>query len=203
MSIPDRSTFTTAYEGVPPWDVDQPQPAFVAVAEQIQGDILDVGCGTGENALYFAARGHQVTGIDFIPEAIDRARRKAQERGLNASFIAMDALALPDIPRLFDAVIDSGLFHVFGDEDRKRYVDGLASILRPNGRLFLLCFSQEEPGTHGPRRIAEREIDEAFSRGWRIESKSKSRYLARTDHPDAAFSKGGAKAWFVIARKLP
>jgi cyclopropane fatty-acyl-phospholipid synthase-like methyltransferase len=61
----------------------------------------------------------------------------------------MDALALKDLPEVFDSVIDSGLFHVFSDEDRKRYVGGLATVLKPGGRLFLLCFSDEEPGTRG------------------------------------------------------
>ena len=53
----------------------------------------------------------------------------------------------------FDNVIDSGLFHVFSDEDRKHYVVGLANILKPGGKIFLMCFSDEEPGTQGPRRI--------------------------------------------------
>jgi cyclopropane fatty-acyl-phospholipid synthase-like methyltransferase len=65
----------------------------------------------------------------------------------------MEALALKDLPEVFDAVIDSRLFHVFSDEDRKRYVEGLASVLKPGGRLFLLCFSDEEPGTQGSRRV--------------------------------------------------
>jgi cyclopropane fatty-acyl-phospholipid synthase-like methyltransferase len=59
----------------------------------------------------------------------------------------MDALALQDLPEVFDTVIDSGLFHVFSDEDRKRYVEGLATVLKPGGRLFLGCVSDEEPGT--------------------------------------------------------
>ena len=79
--VPDRSTFENIYAGQPPWDIGRPQKAFIDVADQITGSILDAGCGTGENALYFAGRGCQVTGIDFIEEAVNRARRKATERG--------------------------------------------------------------------------------------------------------------------------
>ena len=71
---------------------------------------------------------------------------------------------------MFDNVIDSGLFHVFIDEDRRRYVEGLATVLKPGGRLFLLCFSDEEPGTQGPRRVSKKELHAAFAEGWSIES---------------------------------
>ena len=132
--------------------------------------VLDAGCGTGENALFFAGRGHKVTGIDFLDEPINRAKQKAAERGLTATFLVMDALALKHLPEVFDTVIDSGLFHVFSDEDRRRYVEGLATVLKPGGRLFLLCFSDEEPGTQGPRRVSKKELHDAFADGWAVES---------------------------------
>jgi cyclopropane fatty-acyl-phospholipid synthase-like methyltransferase len=106
----------------------------------------------------FASRGHKVTGIDFLEEPIQRAKRRAVERGVQATFLVMDALALNNLPEIFDNVIDCGLFHVFSDEDRKKYVTGIATVLKPGGRLFLLCFSNEEPGTHGPRRITGQEF---------------------------------------------
>src|SRR4051812_24320800 len=165
MSVPDRSTFESAYAGQAPWDIDGPQKSLVDVADQVTGSILDAGCGTGENALFFANRGHKVTGIDFLAGPINQAKQKAVARGLKATFLVMDALELKALPEVFDTVIDSGLFHVFGDEDRKRYVDGLASVLRPGGRLFLICFSDDEPGTQGPRRVARPEIEAAFADG--------------------------------------
>jgi cyclopropane fatty-acyl-phospholipid synthase-like methyltransferase len=93
------------------------------VADKITGSILDSGCGTGENALYFAGRRSKVTGIDFLAEPINRAKQKAGERGLPATFLVKDALALKDWSERFDNVIDSGLFHVFSDDDRRCYVD--------------------------------------------------------------------------------
>src|SRR5436309_1026500 len=147
-TVPDRNTFETAYTGQAPWDIGRPQQALLDVADRITGSVLDAGCGTGDNALYFASRGHKVTGIDFLEEPITRARRKATERGLTATFLVMDALALKDLPEVFDSVIDSGLFHVFSDEDRRRYVEGLATVLKPGGRLFLLCCSDAGRDLH-------------------------------------------------------
>jgi cyclopropane fatty-acyl-phospholipid synthase-like methyltransferase len=110
----------------------------------------------------------------------------------------MDALHLEDLPEVFDSAIDSGLFHVFNDEDRRRYVEGLASVLKPGGKLFMLCFSDEEPGTQGPRRVSRTEIEEAFSDGWEIESIEPSRLEIRPDLEEISFSEGGPKAWFVV-----
>ena len=202
MTVPDRSTFESAYTGQAPWDIGRPQKAFLDVADRITGSVLDAGCGTGENALFFAGRGQKVTGIDFLAEPITRAKKKAAERGVTATFLVMDALALKDLPEVFDSVIDSGLFHVFNNEDRRRYVEGLATVLKPGGRLFLPCFSDEEPGMQGPRRVSKKELHAAFAEGWSIESIERSRYEVRPDLKDISFSEGGPKAWFVVVRRL-
>ena len=201
MPVPDRSTFESAYAGQAPWDIGRPQQALLEVADRITGSVLDAGCGTGENALFIASRGHKVTGIDFLEEPIQRAKRKAAARGLSATFLVMDALALNDLPEVFDSVLDSGLFHVFSDEDRRRYVEGLASVLRLGGRLFLLCFSDEEPGAQGPRRVSKTELDGAFAQGWVIESIEPVRAEVRPDFKDFTFSEGGSKAWFVVVKR--
>lgn len=201
MTVPDRTTFEAMYAGKPRWDIGRPQRDFVEVADRVTGDVLDAGCGTGENALFFAERGHSVLGFDFLEAPIREARRKAQERGLDAEFARMDALALADLDRRFEGVIDSGLFHVFSDEDRARYVAGLAHVTKPGGRLFLLCFSDEEPGTQGPRRVSEGEIRRAFSGDWTVEEMRASRYEVRPDPEDVPFSEGGPKAWFSVIRR--
>ncbi len=99
-------------------------------------------------------------------------------------------------------MIDSGLFHVFSDEDRARYVAGLAHVINPGGRLFLLCFSEEEPGTQGPRRVSQEEIRQAFSNGWAVEEVRASRYEVRPDLEGISFSEGGPKAWISVIRRL-
>lgn len=202
MPIHDRSSFENLYAGQPRWEIGRPQQAILDVAEQITGSVLDAGCGTGENALFFANRRQQVTGIDFLAEPITLAKRKAAERGVTATFLVMDALALQELPQVFDSAIDSGLFHVFSDDDRRRYVEGLASVLQPGGRLFLLCFSDAEPGDQGPRRISRQQIEDAFAEGWAIESIQQSRYEVRPDPHDSSYQDGGPRAWFSVIRRM-
>jgi cyclopropane fatty-acyl-phospholipid synthase-like methyltransferase len=117
------------------------------------------------------------------------------------TFLVKDALTLKELPEVFDNLIDSGLFHVFCDDDRRRYIEGLAAVLKPGGRLFLLCFSDEEPGTQGPRRVSQKEIEVAFAEGWKVESIEPSRYEVRPDLKDIKFSNGGPKAWFVVVKR--
>ena len=200
-SLRDRSTFETAYTGQAPWDIGRPQQVFLEVADRITGSVLDAGCGTGENALFIASRGHKVTGIDFLEEPIRRAKRKATERGLTATFLVKDALTLKDWTERFDNVIDSGLFHVFSDEDRRRYVEGLATVLKPGGRLFLACSSDEEPGNEGPRRVSRQELYDAFTDGWEVESVQPVQGEVNPEFSAIKFSEGGPRAWFAIVRR--
>jgi cyclopropane fatty-acyl-phospholipid synthase-like methyltransferase len=155
-----------------PWDIGRPQPAFVRLAEEghLNGRVLDAGCGTGEHTLLAASRGADATGIDVAPTAIARARAKAAERGLTARFEVADALDLGQLGLTVDTVIDSGVFHIFGDGDRVRYLASLAAVLRPGGACYLVCFSDRQPGTWGPRRVTEEELRAAFSDGWTVES---------------------------------
>jgi SAM-dependent methyltransferase len=197
----DRETFENFYAGPAPWDIGKPQGAFVAVADRITGPVLDAGCGTGEHALFFAARGHRVTGIDFVGQAIQRARRKAAERGLSVDFVVKNATMLGDWAERFASVIDCGLFHVFSDDDRRRYVQGLAQVLEPGGRLFLMCFSDAEPGREGPRRVSRQELYDAFADGWKVESVRASQFEINPEFTEVIFSEGGPKAWFAVIRR--
>jgi cyclopropane fatty-acyl-phospholipid synthase-like methyltransferase len=199
--VPDRTTFEQAYAGKAPWDIGRPQAPFVAAAERVTSPVLDAGCGTGDAALFFAARGHQVTGIDFVEEPLRRARAKAAERGLAAEFLVKDALTLGDWGERFASLIDSGLFHVFANNERRRYVEGLAAVLEPGGRLFLMCFSDEEPGTEGPRRVSRQELYDVFADGWEVESVQPARVEVNPEFTDVTFSEGGPKAWFAVVRR--
>jgi cyclopropane fatty-acyl-phospholipid synthase-like methyltransferase len=200
-AVPDRGVFENAYAGKAPWDIGKPQKPFVDVADRIKGSVLDSGCGTGDLALFFAGRNCQVTGIDFLEEPINRARRKAAERGSRVTFLVKDALSLKSWSERFENITDCGLFHVFSDDDRKLYVQGLATVLKPGGRLYLMCFSDAEPGTHGPRRVTRQELEQAFDEGWDVESITPSRVEIRPDFTEVTFSEGGPHAWFLIARK--
>ena len=197
----DHATFEGLYAGPAPRDIGKPQGAFVAIADRVTGPVLDAGCGTGENALFFAARGLRVTGIDFVEEALRRARAKAAERGLAVEFLVKDAARLAGWGERFASVIDCGLFHVFSDDDRRRYVRGLAQVLEPGGRLFLMCFSDEEPGTEGPRRVSRQELYDAFADGWEVESVQPVQGEVNPEFTEIKFSEGGPKAWFAVVRR--
>lgn len=153
-----------------PWDISRPQPAFIRLADSglLAGRVLDAGCGTGEHTLLAAARGADAVGLDVSPRAIEQARRKAAERGITARFEVADMLDLGQLGLTFDTVIDSGLFHVFDDGERARYVISLASALRPDGTCYLMCFSDRQPGTFGPRRVRRDELITAFRDGWTV-----------------------------------
>jgi ubiquinone/menaquinone biosynthesis C-methylase UbiE len=197
---PNHQRFQAAYEGKPLWDLGRPQKAFVEVADQITGSVLDAGCGTGDNALFFAQRGQPVVGIDFVETPIMEAKRKAGEFGVEAEFLQMDALNLMNLDRQFDSVIDCGLFHVLSDADRRPYVAGLVHVTKPNGRLFLMCFSDEEPAGPGPRRIKQDEIRAAFADGWTVESIRPS-HFEPNPRSERKFIDGGPNAWFAVIRR--
>jgi len=184
------NSFESAYLGTPPWDIGRPQPAIVRLAQtgQITGSVLDVGCGTGENALYLAEHGYTAAGVDGAPTAIKKARAKAKRRGLNASFEVGDALNLPTPERQFDTVIDSGLFHVFSDDERPRFRDSLGRVVRSGGTYFLMCFSDHQPGDWGPRRVTQPEIRAVFGDGWRVNSIEPSAFETNF---------GDAQAWLA------
>jgi SAM-dependent methyltransferase len=187
-------------ESPAPWDIGRPQPAFVRLAEAggLTGRVLDVGCGTGEHALLAASHGADAAGVDVAPAAIEQARAKAAARRLNARFTVGDALDLGPLGLggTIDTVIDSGVFHVFSDEDRPRYVASLASVLRPAGITYLMCFSDRQPGGFGPRRVSQDELREAFAAGWIVESISADSFeinpLQGTTH---------AEAWLAVLRR--
>lgn len=195
-----RQRFEQAYrDAKAPWDIGLPQPSLVEVADQVNGSVLDVGCGTGENAMFFAARGHDVVGVDYLPSPIERAKKKARERALNVRFAVHDALQLSELRRQFDNVIDCGLFHVFSDEDRDTYVGQLETVTHPGSILFLLCFSDKEPGDAGPRRISRDDLKTAFSSNWRLASIDERRFHVRHDFDEIKFSEGGPIAWLAVA----
>jgi len=181
--------FESVYHGEPPWDIGRPQKEYIQLeqAGEIVGSVLDVGCGTGENALYLAEQGHEVWGIDFAPTAIQKAQEKAAQRHLTATFLVLNVLELHTLGRTFDTVIDSGLFHTLSNEDRPRFVDNLAAVVRRGGTYFMLCvseltpipdfsklkermpdFSKLKPEDYRRPQVTQAEIRNSFHDGWRI-----------------------------------
>jgi len=189
--------------GQAPWDIGRPQPAFLRLANDglLAGRVLDAGCGTGEHTLLAASAGADAVGIDLSPLAIERARAKAVERGIKARFEVADALNLADLGLTYDTIIDSGLSHVFDGENRARYVQSLASVLRPGGTCYLMCFSDRQPGTIGPRRVSEGELRAAFGAEWTVRSVAADAFDLE---PSAAgiFGTASAQAWLATIERV-
>jgi cyclopropane fatty-acyl-phospholipid synthase-like methyltransferase len=189
--------FDAFYAGTPPWDIGRPQPAFVRLAESDawRGRVLDVGCGTGEHALLAARLGFDATGVDAAPTAISLAQQKATDRNLPARFLLHNALELATLGEQFDTVLDCGLFHVFDDHDRARFVKSLRTTIPSDGRYYMLCFSDRQPGEWGPRRVTQHELRDSFADGWRVESIEASTI-------EVTISPEGAQAWLSSITRI-
>jgi SAM-dependent methyltransferase len=186
------------HEGPAPWDIGQPQPAIARLASEggFAGAVLDAGCGTGENTLLVASLGLSVLGVDVAETALAIARKKADDRGIEVEFAAADAFQLEHLGRMFETVLDCGLFHTFDADERPRYVASLASVTKHDGTLYVLCFSDDGPDT-GPHPIREEELRAAFqpSNGWKVAAIQPDRIQTR-------FHDNGAPAWFATIKRI-
>ena len=181
--------WNTVYDNdTAPWVVGRPQPAILALEGegQIRGRVLDIGTGAGEHTIALTALGYDVLGIDLSPSAVEYARRNAADKGVPAArFQVADAVRLGAEPQaaaelgVFDTIVDSALFHIFGEDpdNRAGYVRALHALCRPGGLVHVLALSDVEPG-FGPR-IGDGLIRESFGAGWELESLQPSRYLGR------------------------
>jgi SAM-dependent methyltransferase len=185
-------TWDDAYRGHPLWEIGRPQRVVVdlAGAGSVAGSVLDIGCGTGENALYLAERGHEVWAIDLSAVAIERAMVKAHARRLPVVFLAADALDPAEIGRTFDTILDSGCFHTLNDGDRVRYAASVAALSTARSRLHVTCFSEAEPPGWGPRRVTQAELRSTFADDWSVDGITAVRY-------ETTMETGGAEAWLA------
>jgi SAM-dependent methyltransferase len=180
------------YRGEPLWEIGRPQPFLVDLAEagEILGAVLDIGCGSGHNAIHRAERPHEVWGVDLSAVAIERAMVKAHARRQPVVFLAGDALDADEIGRTFDTLIDSGCFHTLNDADRDRYAASVRALSAPGSRLHVACFSEAEPPGWGPRRVTQAELRAVFAADWTVDQISAARY-------ETAMASGGATAWLA------
>jgi len=186
--------FNSVYKDVPPWDIGAPQPAMAALLEKYPptNPILDLGCGSGDLAIFLAQRGYQVAGIDFVESAISHAQSKVASLPLETAkllnFQVADALKPSLLQKKFGAVVDSGFYHLFNAEQCDQLRDEVASILIPHGRYYLHEFAVEFPIPNVPRQITADEIKQRFTadKGWRIIEIQSVEFLSRVAPPVAA-----------------
>ena len=159
--------------GRPPWDTGISPPELKEIVEgavpssiPAPGRAIDLGCGTGTNAIYLARHGWQVVGVDFARRAIQKARRVAAAAGVadHCAFHAADVTDLSFLNPPFDLAFDLGCFHSLPPEDRPRYAASLARLM-PGGALYLLYAFF--PGAGPPPGVAEADVLATFQPAFR------------------------------------
>ena len=183
--------FNSVYQDVAPWDIGAPQPAMASLIERYPpaNPILDIGCGSGDLAIYLAQLGYQVVGIDFVESAIAAAKGKinslSPETARLLSFQVADALKPSNLQKKFGAVVDSGFYHLFNSDQCDQLIAEVASILLPNGYYYLHEFAVEFPVPNVPRKITVDEIQARFTvdEGWHIKEIQTVEFLSRVAPP--------------------
>jgi SAM-dependent methyltransferase len=161
--------------GFTPWDQDHvPAELSALVAGPTAlapGRALDVGCGTGTQAVYLAEHGWQVTGVDAVERALTQARRRAEDKGVEVKWVAGDVanLSTLGLGEGFNLVHDRGCFHDLSAAARDSYVRGVSELAAPGSTLLLLAFAHRERGI-GPSGASEEEIKRQFREGWELVS---------------------------------
>ncbi|MGA9170074.1 MAG: class I SAM-dependent methyltransferase [Nitrososphaeraceae archaeon] len=148
---------------------------------------LDLGTGSGTQAMWLAKRGYKVIGSDLSEASINRARNVyANEK--NVDFVVDNILNSKFKDSEFDYIFDRGCFHVLPPEDRKKYINKIKQILKDNGILFLKCFSDKEPIQEGPFKSSQDEITNLYSESFVIDSIKETVYQGTLDpFPKALF----------------
>lgn len=183
--------FNSVYQNIAPWDIGAPQPAMATLIEKCppQNPVLDLGCGSGDLAIYLAKLGYQVVGVDFVESAVRNAQDKvaslANGTALSVSFQVADALKPSLLQKKFGAVFDSGFYHLFNPGQCEQLIDEVASILKPYGCYYLHEFAIEFPVPDVPRQISIDELQTRFTveKGWRIKKIQTVEFLSRVAPP--------------------
>lgn len=185
--------FDELYLGSPIWEIARPQSAVKTALQRnlFRSPVVDLGCGTGENARLLAQNGLQVLAVDSVARAIELARHSTPTTDLirfeHANVLDLHGL-IPD--GWAGSILDSGLFHVFSDVDRATYSAELARIAQPGSTLVLICFNEHETRP-GPRRVSQTELRASLCDSWNVRSIEPTRYELSTDDQ-------GAQAWLAV-----
>ena len=162
-----------------PWDIGEPQPALVELerAGNLRSEVLDAGCGPGDNALFLAERGYRATGFDFSPTAIEQAKERANTAGLHPELLVADATRLDGLDQRFTTVLDSALYHCLPDDQRSAYAAALHRVTNPGAELHLMCSADvDRPGVWMPMRETPENLRAHLGEHWDIQSIELTRY---------------------------
>jgi SAM-dependent methyltransferase len=185
----------------PPWDNKAPKDTVVAWHTQglVHGDVLDIGCGLGDNAVYLAQQGFNVTGLDISPTALITAERRAKDAGVDVTFAVTDSTKLEGYTDAFDTIVDSGMFHCLDDDAKRSYAAAARRATRPGATLLLSCFSDANPSDdEWPRpAVSEQTLRDVLGgAGWNITSLEPASWQREIDGSQVEMA-----FWYVRAQR--
>ncbi len=160
-------------DGTPPWDIGRPADELVRVLDEsliAPGRVLELGCGTGADAICLAQRGFEVTAVDSAPTAIERARIRAEPFGVAVRFVLADAFKFGPTAGQFDLVYEAGFYHFVRQSDLERFLDLLWRITRPGSLYLSLSGSDGETAEGGPPKVSPDEVRRELGRLFEIVS---------------------------------
>ena len=167
-----------------PWDIGAAQPVVIDAerAGRFPGAVLDVGCGLGDNAIYLAGQGHEVTGVDAAPTAIEHARQRAGRRSVDIEFAVADATSLAGFEGRFDSVLDGACYHCLDEDARHAYAAALHHSTRPDALLTLFCFPSGSSGLLAAMGVSEENLHTTWGKaGWDITDLRLATYQVNAD----------------------
>ena len=184
--------------GFTPWDRVMPTE-FKQIMEGPEalpkGRALDLGSGKGTKAIYMAAHGWQVTGVDLVPKALREARKRAFDARVEVDFRLGDVTRLGDLGLTpgYDLVFDFGCYHGLKSEQRDRYVEGVTALAAPGATLLMMAFTKALPPI--PSGVSESELRERFGPAWDL-----VRYGPSAETGTPAMIRAAA-AWFWLTKR--
>jgi SAM-dependent methyltransferase len=182
---------------LPGWDVGRPCSHLVKAVEEKTfkpGRAIVLGCGSGNNAIYLASQGFEVTGVDVSPTALSIAAKKAREADVHVDWILADVVALPEL-QPFDLIFDRGCYHHICQYDSPAYVETLRRLSHAGTRAMILAGRPAEGSRGGPPRIKEETIRRDFSTLFEFEWLQEIYFDSR--NPQAR----SAEAWSIHLRR--
>ncbi len=186
---------------VPPWDTKAPKENVIHwhTGGWIYGNVLDIGCGLGDNAVYLAKNGHPVTGLDISPTALSTAEQRAKDAGVDVTFAVADSTKLEGYPQAFDSIVDSGMFHCLDDEGKRSYAAAAHRVARPGATLLISCFSDANPPDRERPRpsVSEQTLRDVLDgAGWDIEALEPATMRREVDGSEIEMA-----FWYVRAQR--
>jgi SAM-dependent methyltransferase len=177
-----------------PWDTEITPPEVVDLVRRRfpkGGRAIDIGCGTGTNAVYLAQRGFSVLGLDVSRRAIALAKRRARQAGVTCDFQAFDATRLERLAPTdtFDLALDIGCFHALSADGQRRYAASLSQRLRRGGVYLLYAFCPRRLGLRAVG-VSPDAVGSLFADGFLVQD------VAMGEDTSAA----RASAWYTLQR---